>query len=287
MNKEDYKYICDQLKKWPQLVHASNIRKKYNSCTSVREKNALDSLIPEYARYLRDMTNIDGDSRNDIERMVKYVNQYYDFMHSNNLEKAFSSQGKFRSTILEEFLFLLFRGYIEKFKKEHPEAVLLNSGQTKAYTNLYFKAHDFEKFVLDPQVGVNEKDQDYAIYRDIKVTINRTETLIRVPALAIEAKTYIDKTMLDSIIATAEKIKNGNPHSRFIAVAERYDVSAKVDPSYSRINQIYILRKTMGKGEWKEIDSEVVWSMYNESLQHLQRPWADIENKVKKEGKVL
>ena len=110
---------------------------------------------------------------------------------------------------------------------------------------------------------------------------------IRIPAIAIEAKTYIDKTMLDSIIATAEKIKSGNPHARFIAVAERYDVSYDVDPAYSRIDQIYILRKTMRKTGWQDIDSEVVWRLFSESVSHLNRPWADIQNRIENEGIVL
>ena len=110
---------------------------------------------------------------------------------------------------------------------------------------------------------------------------------IRIPAVAIEAKTYIDKTMLDSIIATAEKVKSGNPHTRFIAVAERYDVSFSVDPAYSRIDQIYVLRKSMRKSEWIDIDENVVWRMVDETIKHLERPWSDIETRIKEDGVII
>ena len=110
---------------------------------------------------------------------------------------------------------------------------------------------------------------------------------IQIPAVAIEAKTYIDKTMLDGIIATAEKLKNGNPYTRFIAVSERYDVSLSVDPSYSPIDQIYILRKGMRKGEWRDIDANVVLRMFHETLQHLNRPWSNVQKRLEEEGVIL
>ena len=90
--------------------------------------------------------------------------------------------------------------------------------------------------------------------------------------------------MLDSIIATAEKIKSGNPYARFVAVAERYDVSYNVDPAYSRVDQIYVLRKEMKKGEWHDIDSSVVQRIFTDTRQHLARPWSDIESRIKNFG---
>ena len=165
---------------------------------------------------------------------------------------------------------------------------VLGSGAVKAYSNIYFKAKNFKDFIKSPEIGVNEKDQDYAIYRTFDISINKASPMqIRIPAIAIEAKTYIDKTMLDSIIATAEKIKSGNPHTRFIAVAERYDVSFAVDPAYSRIDQIYVLRKSMRKSEWIDIDENVVWRMVEETIKHLERPWSDIETRIKEDGVII
>ncbi len=287
MNK-DYKYICNSRDIYPQLSHASNIITKYNSALNQREKDALDMLIPRYANYLKDILSISGYDRNAIGQKVDLLNEYYNFMHNNGLDKTFSSQGKFRPTILEEFLFLLFKDYVEIVKKRDDIENVLGSGSVKAYSNLYFKAKNFSDFIKSPEIGVNEKDQDYAIYRSFDISINKANPIkIRIPALAIEAKTYIDKTMLDTIIATAEKIKSGNPHTRFIAVAERYDVSFSVDPAYSRIDQIYILRKTMRKTEWIDIDKNVVCRMFDETIKHLERPWSDIESRIKDDGVVI
>lgn len=287
-NSQDFRFICGARTRYPQLSHASNIITKITGNLTAKEKSALDLLIPQYADYLREMLGISGFDKASIQEKVDYLNEYYNFMHYNHLDRAFSSQGKFRPTILEEFLYLLFKDYVDSVKRRYDKKGVLGSGAVKAYSNLYFKAKNFSDFIKSPEIGVNEKDQDYAIFRTFEISINKSAPLeIRIPALAIEAKTYIDKTMLDSIIATAEKIKSGNPHTRFIAVAERYDVSYTVDPAYSRIDQIYILRKAMRKTEWKEIDKDVVWKMFEETVSHLERPWSDIESRIKNEGVVI
>lgn len=284
----NYDYICETKGKYPQLSHASNIITKYSGKLKSKEEDALTKLIPEYSNYLHKMMELSAYDKYAIEKKVDYLNEYYNFMHNNDLENAFSSQGKFRPTILEEFLYLLFKDYVELVKQRYDDNDVLGSGAVKAYSNLYFKAKDFKDFIKTPEIGVNEKDQDYAIYRTFDITINeKTPLQIRIPAIAIEAKTYIDKTMLDSIIATAEKIKSGNPHTRFIAVAERYDVSYAVDPAYSRIDQIYILRKSIRKNDWADIDKDVVWRLFEETTQHLERPWSDIGARIRNEGVVI
>ena len=287
-NTKDFEFICKAKEQYPQLSHASNIILKNSGSRTPQEAHALELLIPEYAKYLRNMLAVTGNCKVAVSKKVGYLNAYYNFMHNNELDRVFTSQGKFRPTILEEFLFLLFKDYVDSKQRDFDAAGVLNSGAVKAYSNIYFKAKDFEEFVKAPEIGVNEKDQDYAIYRTFDISINNADPLqVRIPAVAIEAKTYIDKTMLDSIIATAEKIKSGNPHTRFIAVAERYEVSYSVDPAYSRIDQIYIFRKNMRKNEWADIDKNVVWRMFDETISHLERPWSDVEARISKDGVVI
>lgn len=287
-NSKEYKFISEARELHPQLSHASNIVAKASGKLSAKESAALEILIPKYAQYLKKMLRIAGYDKSSIGRKVDALNEYYNFMHDNGLDRVFSAQGKFRPTILEEFLFLLFKDYVDVVKRKDDVDDVLNSGSVKAYSNLYFKAKNFREFIKSPEIGVNEKDQDFAIYRTFEISINNADPLqIRIPALAIEAKTYIDKTMLDSIIATAEKIKSGNPHTRFIAVSERYDVSFSVDPAYSRIDQIYVLRKTMRKSEWIDVDKKVVWRMFEETIKHLERPWSDIETRIKDDGVII
>ena len=107
----DFQYICLSKDAYPQLSHASNIITKYNGTLTPKEEYALTLLIPEYAKYLKRMLEISSYDKASIVKKVGYLNKYYNFMHEKELDRAFSAQGKFRPTILEEFLFLLFKYY--------------------------------------------------------------------------------------------------------------------------------------------------------------------------------
>ena len=135
---------------------------------------------------------------------------------------------------------------------------------------------------------INVKDQDFAIYRTILIKADGEQKLINVPVVSIECKTYIDKTMLEGSIATAEKRKNGNPYCLFLVVTEWYDVSYEVDPAYSRIDQIYVLRKEKRRSNKKKpIDFVVVKDLFRFVKYHLERDWSSIEQKLTEEGKIL
>lgn len=287
MKNAEIEYIKKQYGLMHQLNHASNIITKLETA-SAKEREALTAIVPNYYKYLKTMLETTGYDQKSIIKKVKCVNAYFNFIHDQGFDNTFSAQGKFRPTILEEFLFLLFKDYVADVKKKFDTDNTLTSGNVKAYSNLYFKAKNFQDFIQKPEIGINHKDQDFAIYRTFTLVVNGgNEELIQIPAVAIEAKTYIDKTMLDSIIATAEKIKSGNPHTRFIAVAERYDVSFAVDPAYSRIDQIYVLRKGVRKREWADIDPNVVWKMFSETINHLEKPWSDVETRLTNDGVIL
>ena len=104
---------------------------------------------------------------------------------------------------------------------------------------------------------------------------------MNVPVVSIECKTYIDKTMLEGSIATAEKIKSGNPYCLFLVVTEWYDVSYEVDPAYSRIDQIYVLRKQKRKANK---NNPINYTVVNDLL---ERDWSNIEQKLTETGKIL
>jgi len=70
---------------------------------------------------------------------------------------------------------------------------------------------------------------------------------IQVPIVSIECKTYIDKTMLEGSISTAQRIKHGNPKSKFYIVSETYDLSSKEEINPHEIDNIFIVRKSKRK----------------------------------------
>ena len=286
-------YISDQYDRHHQLCHASNlIGKWYDGMSGKKmsdtQANALFDIISNYYEYLKANTSLIGFEEVTVRKRVDLLNTYYNFFFENGYDNVFPSQSKFRPTILEEFMFLLFRDYVDYLRNEYGDSEgVIGSGAAKAYTNLYFSSRNFESFVKEPSIEINLKDQDFAIYRAFQLTINGVTKDVRIPVVSVENKTYIDKTMLEGIIATAEKIKTGNPYSLFIAVTENYDVDLKVDPAYSRIDQIYVLRKSKRKELWRDISFDVVWRMFDSVKNHIERPWSDVEQKMRNDGVII
>jgi hypothetical protein len=273
--------------------HASNIVAKYNNLKklSVVQKNALPIIANQYYKFINSNNKIIGYSNKIIEQRASLLNQYYDFINVNNYDNVFTSQGKFRPTILEEFMYILFKDLINEVKEGLENSKdNLKVGSSRAYTNLFFSGSNFHEFIKSPQIGINQKDQDFAIYRPIDIVIGDSNAIsTNLPIVAIENKTYIDKTMLEGSIATSEKIKSGNPYSLFFIVTENYDVDLKIDPIYSKINQIYVLRKSKrgGNEPIQPIFSDVLIDLVTEVKMHLTRNWSDVATKLTKTGKIL
>ena len=268
-----------------QLCHASNIVKKHDDGKNEKQ---LTLIAEKYLIFLEGNIRLKGYSDDVIVKRVKLLNDYYNFIHSKGFDNLYTSQSKFRSTILEEFLFLLFKDFVKEYQDKLEGGDNLDSGSVKAYSNLFVKAKSFEEFVATPQLAVIEKDLGYAIYRRFALSVNDGRSVcLQVPAVAVEAKTFIDKTMLDGIIATAEKVKNGNPYAMFVAVSETYDVSFDVDPAYSQIDQIYVLRKSTRGSAWNDVETDVVLRMFGEIRSHLERPWSDVGLRLKNEGVIM
>lgn len=304
---EEVKEICD---KHQALIHASNILKKAEDCANEPDSSSkitkLNLLIPKYLEYVSKQLSIKQESveysRNNeevnknIDERVRLLNDYYEFFEENGIEGkgGFDARSKIRSTILEEFMYLIFKDYVNQLLRDcKVESSILQNGSVKAYSNLYFSAPTIEEFVKCPTIELNTKDQDYAIYRTVDISITNASAATRtanIPILAIENKTFLDKTMLEGAIATAEKIKMGAPYAVYVVATETYAVKYEVDPVYSRIDQIFVLRKCKHDNKNRlpnPIDVGVVKSMFWYIIERLQRPWAQIEKKLTTSGTII
>ena len=306
---EEIKELCD---KHNSLIHASNILKKAEDCVNKdNSKNKIDILnllIPRYLDYVKKQLSIKLEPiehfrdiktekvNENIANRVTLLNDYYQFFEDNNIEgkKGFDSRSKIRSTILEEFMFFLFKDYVEQLLRDcNVETNVIQNGHVEAYSNLYFTAPNIKDFVNNPTIELNTKDQDYAIYRAVDISIKNASASTKtanIPISAIENKTFLDKTMLEGAIATAEKIKMGAPYAVYVVATETYAVKNNVDPVYSRIDQIFVLRKCKhikNNRLPKPIDVEVVQSMFWYIIERLQRPWAEIDKKMTTYGTII
>ncbi len=316
--------------------HCSNILCKSKKDLSEGKYNKLIEILPIYAEYLEKQLLILGHDDDKIDKRVLLLNNYYNEV--NRIfpdDTVFNAQDKFKPTILEEFMYFLFKDYVDdlisKYIADDNQCKkLVDCGcNVEAYTNLYFTVNGLEDFFKNPQFKINTKAQDFVVFRkfrlmtqsdkldisdleylsnltkikdlplDVKIGIkkcikelsgknsNLYKTLqskeIFIPILAIENKTYLDKTMLSGIMSTAEKLKDGNPYTRFIVVTGTYEVNKDLDPKTSKIDQIYVLKDSQNG----EIRSSVIKTLMKDVKAHLERQWVDIETKIKEYGTVM
>lgn len=271
-------------------AHGSNLLGQLRKYRSLKpnQQASLPAIVRAYQDWFAVNQELHGYTRDVISDRVGALDRY-----KQAIENApFSPQSKLLPSVLEEFLFYLFRDLLaelnaaalEQAESGHP----IQIGGTRAYSNLYFAPENFRAFTSSAGMRINEKDQDFAIYRQVRIEADGESRTINVPVLSVECKTYIDKTMLEGSIATAEKIKMGNPHSIFLVVTEWYDVSYEVDPKFSRIDQIYVLRRAKRRGATPSpICVDVVIDLFEFVRSHLERDWSRVEEKMQLEGKII
>ncbi|WP_462137242.1 Bpu10I family restriction endonuclease [Candidatus Mycalebacterium sp.] len=267
LNQKQIKFL-EELGK--SFIHGKNILSKKN-------KSHIQKFFNPYKEF---NASLNKNLPRNLTVAVKALNTYKDSAKVLNTKKRgtyFSSQSKLESTILEEFICQVLK---KTFGNE-----TLQYGNVKAYSSLYFHYTNKESFKNDLKVKLNEKDQDVGIYKKITLTIDDEPHDVSIPIVCIECKTYLDKTMLEGSVATAEKIKNGNPKCLFFIVAETYDVKSDVDIETSQIDNIYVLRKQKrGNNSLSDIKIDVVENLIKEIKQRMESDEIPVEEMIRKKG---
>ena len=152
-----------------------------------------------------------------------------------------------------------------------------------------------------PAILVETKDHDFAIGTKFQATFanQKNEKLgsyeFQIPAVAIECKTYLDKTMLEGASISAEELKRINPSARYFIVAEWLKLTEAINLRKYRIDQIYVLRKQKNTDrefrydkDYKKnpIHADLVWSLYREVVDYLSAARWDIDAAVAR-GKLM
>lgn len=269
-----------------ERIHDDNIANKLRSETGAVNNTYLKEINKRYQEWRKALDSIKGDSDAAITKKVKLLNEYKDFIDQPKFRKekgnlnGFTPQSKLHSTVIEEFMYHLLKGIPALKDKE------LVFGPTKAYSNLYFAPTDLNTFEKKSGIVINTKDQDFAISKKITITTEASgsgeseKKEVSVPVVSIECKTFLDKTMYEGSVATAEKIKRGNPYSLFLIVTETYEVSPDVDPKYSQIDQIYVLRKSSRRNLRLPVQADIVIALYRRVAAHLCADWRNVEKRI-------
>lgn len=238
---------------------------------STKKIRNIDKFFEPYVQFLSGM----GKS---IDEAVSELNRYKDFVKR---ESRYSAQSKFESTIVEEFIAHL-------FQKEFGNDTLMY-GSVKAYSSLYFSYDSKEDFKKGVDLRINEKDQDVGIYKREVLTLgDNTRREIHIPMVCVECKTYLDKTMYEGVVATADKVKTGNPQCLSLIATESYAVADNVDIALSKIDNIYVLRKQKHaetkRGNINPISATVVKKMLSEVRNHMERKRDSVDELIRTKG---
>lgn len=249
-----------------------------------KDNPVFQELVRRYEIFTSEVALLNSESERDLLQKVALLNKYKDYTDGLN----FKMQDKISSSVIEEFLYFLFKDIPEI--KTNLDSQLIFLGQASAYMDLSFASKDFQDFIKNAGIYINEKNQDFTISKVVKCKFlnNRKEEYAEfvVPAVAIECKTFIPSTMLGQSDFEAQKIKQGNPFSLYVIVAEQNALSDTVMLKNSRIDEIFILRKQKRSKTKKPIDGAVMRNLYDFIKEYLRKDWFN-NQKATEKGRLI
>lgn len=301
------------------LVHGDNLQQKENHRTKYNDETSRSYLTEIRGRYdqwhqanmeLIGPTSeiLDDDDQIIQERVALFVD-YKDFLDQQHYAEKFDSRSNLHSSVLEEFMFYLFKDLVNGFGQH---ALL---GKSHTFKDIFFTPPSYKEMLKRPYGKIEKKDHDFVIGATIQASftantppeedeqtgekkvlvteeptdhgeitvLDNTEThLFDIPAVAIECKTYLDKTMLEGSSRAAEEIKARNPNGLYIVVMEWIKLSDSINLRKYKVDQIYVLRQqknTDREFRYSEdyqknpISIESVTHLFNYVRQHLTEDW--------------
>lgn len=234
-------------------VHGNNLEQKESHQTKYRDNDSrtyLAEIRLKYDAWKAANENLQGPTSviaaTDsaiIASRVRLLNEYKDFLDQQHYAEKFDSRSNLHSSVLEEFMYYLFRDVVHDIS----HAALI--GKSHSFKDVFFRAPSYREMVKTPYALFEKKDHDFAIGASVKATMTcRGSTVVEehdwdIPAVAIECKTYLDKTMLQDVSTAADQLKQKNPNAMYIVVAEWLKLTESVNLKKYKIDQIYVLRK--------------------------------------------
>ena len=262
------------------FVHGNNLEQKEQHQTKYRDADSRRYLAEIRKRYNGWKTANDvlhgptaskqPDDSSVIASRVALLNEYKDFLDQQHYAEKFDSRSNLHSSVLEEFMFYLFRDLVHGISS----SALI--GKSHSFKDMFFRPSSYAEMLKKPNTLIEIKDHDFAIGASVNALLkcsgSETEEKHQwdIPAVAVECKTYLDKTMLQDVSTAADQLKQKNPNAMYIVVAEWLKLTDSVNLKKYKVDQIYILRKQ------KNTDREFRYSaayqknpIYSDVVEHL------------------
>lgn len=264
------------------FVHGNNLEQKENHKTKYRDKVSkqyLQEIRQQYDQWKTQNEQLVGpyNEENEIDsdiisQRVYLLNTYKDFLDQQHYAEKFDSRSNLHSSVLEEYMYYLFRDLVSRFS----EHALI--GKSHTFKDIFFRPDSYPHMLESPHALIETKDHDFAIGTKIisKMKCNGNEKnedyIWDLPAVAIECKTYLDKTMLQDASTAAQQLKYRNPNAMYIVVAEWLKLTDSVNLKKYKIDQIYVLRKQKNTDREFRYDSKYIKNpIYPDVVEHLFR----------------
>ena len=260
-------------------VHGNNLEQKEDHKTKYTDqvsKNYLQEIRVKYDEWKNSNERLKGPikvisdtDQNTIIQRVKLFNEYKDFLDQKCYAEKFDSRSNLHSSVLEEFMYYLFKDLVSSIS---PNALI---GKSHSFKDIFFRASNYREMVASPNARIEIKDHDFSIGCSItaKMTCNGSEEIEThnwdIPAVAIECKTYLDKTMLQDVSTAADQLKQRNPNSLYIVVSEWLKLSENVNLRKYKVDEIYVLRKQKNTDREFRYENYDKNPIYSDAVVHL------------------
>lgn len=198
-------------------VHGNNLEQKENHQTKYKDAESRRYLAEIRVRYngwkaaneqlYGPPAKVRHDDAKVIGKRVQLLNEYKDFLDQQHYAEKFDSRSDLHSSVLEEFMYYLFRDLVLGVSKD---ALI---GKLHSFKDVFFRAPSYQEMISSPHALVEIKDHDFAIGASVKATLQchgSATTEVHnwdIPTIAIECKTYLNKTMLQDVSTAAEQLK--------------------------------------------------------------------------------
>ena len=262
------------------FVHGDNLKQKEahkEKHIDQEAKKFLAEIRVEYDKWSSANEALKGPfsviSESDIaiiKKRVQLFSDYKEFVDQQKYAEKFDSRSNLHSSVLEEFIFYLFRDLVYEFSKS---AIL---GKAHTFKDIFFHSTSYKEMVTRPNAKIEKKDHDFIIGVNIQAQMNCDGSSNieshnwQIPAVAIECKTYLDKTMLEGSSTAAEQLKHRNPNAIYIVVAEWLKLTEQVNLKKFKVDQIYVLRKQKNTDrEYRYADAYIKNPIFEDVVQHL------------------
>ena len=152
-------------------VHGNNLIQKEKHRTKYLDadsKKYLKEIRIMYDKWKKDNEGLigptkkisDKEDRETISKRVSLLNDYKDFLDQQHYAEKFDSRSNLHSSVLEEFLFYLFKDLVGSIS----ENALI--GKSHSFKDIFFKSANYSEMVSAPNALIEIKDHGPGIPKE-------------------------------------------------------------------------------------------------------------------------